>query len=274
MKRTTYFKLGAVVAAAGLFLWFGLTSPENKEVVSPIGLGMHGPKPEMMEQRSALRVPGSAARGRDIALNKVYAGYLATFFCTCPFDASGAVKLAGCSYSPQAGSEHSARVVWTHIVPPSRFGEQRQCWKEGHPDCVKPDGRKYKGRWCCAKRGVDEEFRSMHLDLQNLVPVIDGLRKARSGYPFGEISGEERRYGTCDFEVQERVVEPPRSKRGDIARVYLYLADIHGMPMLPAEREMFEKWHQEDPPSQWERKRNLRIKETQQVGNPYVELGG
>jgi deoxyribonuclease-1 len=38
------------------------------------------------------------------------------------------------------------------------------------------------------------------------------------------IAGEQRPFGACDVEIAERKIEPRPEIRGDIARIYLYMA--------------------------------------------------
>ena len=84
------------------------------------------------------------------------------------------------------------------------------------------DGKKYKGRECCSK--VSDAFRQMQSDMHNLFPTVGEVNGDRSNFVFGEIDGEEREYGQCDFEVAERIAEPMKSIRGDIARSYFYMS--------------------------------------------------
>jgi hypothetical protein len=69
--------------------------------------------------------------------------------------------------------------------------------------------KKYKGRKCCSK--ISYEFKKMQADMHNLFPSIGEVNGDRSNFVFGEIDGEEREYGECDFEVAERIAEPKKS---------------------------------------------------------------
>jgi deoxyribonuclease-1 len=151
-------------------------------------------------------------------------------------------------------------------VPAHAFGHYRRCWTQP-AGC----GREGPGRACCARN--DEDFAAMEADLHNLVPAVGELNGDRSNYTFGTIAGEPREYGACDFEIdrQNATAEPPEHRQGDIARSYLYMATVWGMPLTPAERQQYEDWHELDPPDDWERERNRRIIEVQAVGNPFVE---
>jgi deoxyribonuclease-1 len=50
---------------------------------------------------------------------------------------------------------------------------------------------------------------------------VNGLR---SDYSMAMIEGEQRPFGACDVEIAERKIEPRPEIRGDIARIYLYMA--------------------------------------------------
>ena len=114
----------------------------------------------------------------------------------------------------------------------------------------------------------------MEADLQNLRPAVGELNGDRSDRPYGEVGGEIREYGDCNFEVVGGVAEPEARDRGDIARTYLYFERVWGMTLTASERELFEQWHGDDRPDSWEKKRNGRIKAIQGVGNPFVEAEG
>lgn len=110
----------------------------------------------------------------------------------------------------------------------------------------------------------------------NLSPEIGELNADRSNFQFGEVAGEARDYGACDFEIDRarNTVEAAPSIRGDVARAYLYMHATYGQAALPLTREelaRFEAWHRADPPSEWERTRNARIAAIQGVGNPWIK---
>ena len=69
----------------------------------------------------------------------------------------------------------------------------------------------------------------------NLRPAVGELNADRSDLPYGEIEGEDREYGSCDFEVQGGIAEPEASDRGEIARTYLYMERIWGMTLTEEE---------------------------------------
>lgn len=99
----------------------------------------------------------------------------------------------------------------------------------------------------------------------DLVPVIGELNAERSDRPYGEVEGERREFGACDFEVdrsrRDGPVEPPDNVRGDLARIWLVMAAAYpdGLELTPDERELFERWSASDPVDEWERERARRI---------------
>jgi len=142
-------------------------------------------------------------------------------------------------------------------MPAWVFGHQRKCWQEG-------------GRKACKS---DPKFNKMEADLHNLVPAIGELNGDRSNYKFTMIPDEVRNYGKCDFEVdfKSKTVEPMESIRGDIARIYFYMANRYGVSLSKQQRQLFEVWSKQDPVDDIERDRNARVKEIQGNGNPFVE---
>jgi deoxyribonuclease-1 len=107
--------------------------------------------------------------------------------------------------------------------------------------------------------------------MHNLFPTVGEVNVDRSNYIFGKIDGEEREYGQCDFEVAERIVEPKKSIRGDIARSYFYMSHQYKMAILDDYEEMLREWHLSDPPDEWERDRNSLIEDVQGNRNPYID---
>ena len=214
--------------------------------------------------------PGSFSSAKKKALKVVYSGRRTTFYCGCGYTVRKQVDASKCGYTPRKANVRSRRIEWEHVVPASAFGQHRACWKRGA--CPK-----YKTRKCCGK--IDPEFRRMEADLQNLVPAVGELNADRSNYRFGNIPGEARVYGKCDFEVdrKRKIAEPPKSLRGDIARAYLYMHYAYkrkggksGLPLTKAQIARFVKWHRADPPDYWEKLRNLVIGRIQGGGNPLV----
>ena len=203
--------------------------------------------------------------------DEVYADHRTEAYCGCPYDARGEIDRAACGYVPRGHSRRTRRIEWEHQVPAARFGQGLPCWR----GCPGGD----RGRTCCAHgpdHGGDARFREMLGDMHNLVPAVGELNEDRSDRPYGEVRGEVRAYGSCDFEVEHGVpdgaTEPPGAVRGDVARAWLYMADQYPdrLPLTADERRMFERWSEADPVDAWERERDARIARIQGNHNPFV----
>ena len=55
-----------------------------------------------------------------------------------------------------------------------------------------------------------------------------------------------------------------------MARVWLYMRDVHGVRIDDGEHDMFQRWSEMDPVTQWEKVRDRRITDIQGNSNPYV----
>lgn len=126
----------------------------------------------------------------------------------------------------------------------------------------------------CRERST--EFNRIEADLHNLYPSLTTINAARSSHRFGEVRGESRRYGTCDFEVnpRARVAEPAPAVRGEVARAMFYMAYMYraqGLVIFARSGKLLQQWHNEDPPNMAERERNARIAELQGNTNPFID---
>lgn len=161
-----------------------------------------------------------------------------TLYCGCKMDYSNGnggktIIKESCPYK---GDD---KVSWEHVVPAKRFGQNRVCWTKGNPACKK------KGRECCRK--TDPVFRQMEADPNNLYPVILKLNTMRKDYEYGEIPGEKREFGQCDFELDKihKKAEPRKEARQTIAKVYFYMEKTYGIGLREDEKIMYNKWLKE-----------------------------
>ena len=198
-------------------------------------------------------------------LRKVYRGRPRTLYCDCPYDPKRMqADRKACDYAPR-----SMRVNWEHVVPASHLGNHRPSWRGTDSRC-RNQRPPVEGRSCA--RMIDPEFNRMEGDLYNLYPSLMDLNEARSSRKPGEIRGESRRFGKCDFEVERGFVEPRPAMRGDIARTYLYMqaaypeADI----LRPAVRRLVTRWDKADPVDDAECARAALIAKIQGNENPFV----
>ena len=122
-------------------------------------------------------------------------------------------------------------------------------------------------------RASSDRFNRIEADLHNLYPSRVDVNDARSAYRFGEVPGERRAFGDCDFEVDERkrVAEPRPASRGEIARAMFYMKEEYGLTIFRKSGELLLQWHIQDQPSKHERWRNDRIEEIQGTRNMFVD---
>lgn len=172
--------------------------------------------------------------------------------------------------SPYQGKKYVSRgqkIEWEHIVPASWFRTASpyiaEAWNNGNPKCVTSSGNTYKGRKCAEK--VSFLFNKMEADMYNLVPVIGALNALRSDKPFGIIDGEMREFGeTLDVEINRNMIEVMPSKRGDVARIMLYMNKKYRItfPDHSNTIEMLKQWDAQDPEDAWEKQKKQILKDT------------
>ena len=159
----------------------------------------------------------------------------------------------------------------------------------------------------------------MYTDLHHLFPTDYIVNSMRSNYPYGEVDksktptkqseGGFSKFGICDPAIgytvtngKARVFEPNDEYKGDLARVYFYMAtryeayktnagknrspldwDHSDKTMLdgtifpffkPWALNMLLRWAQQDPISEKEIKRNEAIFGIQKNRNPFVDYPG
>lgn len=190
------------------------------------------------------------------------------YYCGCDYDLkkSPQVYIKRCGFESANKNRRSSRIEWEHVVPASAFASSIPEWLQGSPECVK-QGKRYKGRSCARK--ASKVFRKIEADLFNLVPTIGELNAKRSNLILGEIEGEARAYGSCDFEFTSQLVEPPEETKGDLARIYFYMNKKYRgyLSFTKDHLKQLSKWNNEDPLSNLEVKRLERILKIQE--EPY-----
>ncbi len=153
------------------------------------------------------------------------------------------------------------------MVDPQWVAGHYKCWNE--PICASENGGSVAPERCCYQKS--RHFRNAYNDLHNLVPVVGQLNGNRKGAAYSTVSGERRLYGLCDIEIEDGLLEPPERVRGDIARIYFYMEKYYGAKNSSQQRKVLERWSREDPPDEWEKERNRRIRRAQGNGNEFVE---
>jgi len=183
-----------------------------------------------------------------------------TLYCGCPFQ-DKTPDLAAC-HMGDLTSSRAQRTEAEHVVPASVFGQTRPCWEAA------PSGKDRRNH--CVQ--TDPVFHAFYADLHNLRPVVGAVNAARSNYPFGLVDGEARDFGRCDFEVarEDSRAEPTPEIRGDVARIWRYVADLYGLDLTQGQREQLQVWSAADPVDAWEVELDKQIEKQQGNSNPFV----
>jgi deoxyribonuclease-1 len=106
-------------------------------------------------------------------------------------------------------------------------------------------------------------------DLHNLYPNEAGLEEQRRNDRFGEVAGNGPT-GECGLRSGFKLLEPPASARGNIARALFHMHAEYDLP-LPTALEILQRWHRDDPADQVERIRNDRIAMLQGTRNRFID---
>jgi hypothetical protein len=129
--------------------------------------------------------------------------------------------------------------------------------------------------WLQSMGAGEEPARS---DLHHLFPSEWRSNNKRDNNPFGDTTCEDTACpwsengselgagagGTTVFEVRPKF-------RGDIARAQFYFAVRYERPIEDTVEATLRAWHAQDPPDDFERERNIRIRIWQDNRNPFVD---
>ncbi|MDP5142410.1 endonuclease [Rheinheimera baltica] len=206
-----------------------------------------------------LAAPANFDQAKRLAQG-IHAADAKSFYCDCDISwqgKKGSPNLATCGYQVRKNNQRANRIEWEHIMPAHHFGHQRQCWQEG-------------GRKNCVK--TDSVFRAMEADLYNLKPAIGEVNGDRSNYRFGVLPSTPAQHGACPVKVdfKQRVFEPAPPVRGDIARIYFYMADKYNLNLSRAQQQLFMAWHKQDPVTTKEQDLNRQTAKEMGHDNPFV----
>ena len=178
--------------------------------------------------------------------------------------------------------EQARPVFWRQVYPdggrtlycnrPFKGGRHRSV----NVEHVLPMGWAMKAEGCRKReqcRVSSPRFNRMEADLHNMYPALRRINKARGSFPFAMIPGEERAFGSCDFERDERRrrVEPRPAARGNIARAMFHMKESYGLKIFRRQGEMLKRWNREDPPDAEERRRNDAIERVQGTRNRFID---
>jgi len=185
-------------------------------------------------------------------LFQLYENQRTTFFCEQPFSITGEIT----SYSGKHHPTLSDNITWMNIVPLKKLAPFYGCYQQ---KCVNQKGKILQGLRCCRQR--DTQFQKMEKDLHNVVPETHVLKKQRERYAFTEFSPILTKKTGCHFVIDKKnkQLEPAPSKRGMIARTYLYMKDTYPFRLTEEEMVLYLRWHQQYPVTMAERERNEKI---------------
>lgn len=140
------------------------------------------------------------------------------------------------------------------------------------------------------------EASPMKSDIFHVLPTDGKVNGQRSNYPYGECTGGVKidpkargRLGNCTYPTSYSgtVFEPDDEFKGDIARIYFYMAtryennvnswggEAFGNGTYPGLKpwqiDLMLKWHRQDPVSTKEIQRNNAVYSLQKNRNPFVD---
>lgn len=125
-------------------------------------------------------------------------------------------------------------------------------------------------------------------DLHHLFPTVPLVNSSRSSLPYGVVTNISKCYDVngkhdlCDFieDVHSFVgytaenvqsFEPPDEHKGDVARAMFYFAVRYQKSINGTEEKYLRLWHESDPVSSKEQKRNDDIETEQNNRNPFID---
>lgn len=107
-------------------------------------------------------------------------------------------------------------------------------------------------------------------DLHNLRAAVISVNSSRSNYPFADKPGEYT--GSRSYERMGSTWYPGDEHIGDVARIVLYISVRYNLNLnLVGNLEMFLRWHELDPVSDFELVRNDNIQNIQKNRNPFID---
>lgn len=212
----------------------------------------------------------SFSQVKKILLNQVFNDHRTTIYCGASFTPDKQVILPK-GFIAAKSPKRANRIEWEHILPAENFGRAFTEWREGAPECVKGNGKPYKGR-ACANR-ASAEYRLMQADMYNLYPAIGSVNAARQNYDYTQFAKETpNTFGTCPMKIEDRKAEPPDAVKGLVARTYKYMEWAYSKYRMSNQtRQLMNAWDKTFPATAWECERASRIAAIQGNVNPFTQ---
>ena len=215
---------------------------------------------------SMATAPSSFEEAKKVA-SRIFRKTPVTLYCSCTYNKSNKINLASCNMQSASSHKSARQLEWEHMMPAEFFGIQFPCWTQ--PLCER-NGSHFKGRECCEM--IDANFRLAEAELYNLWPAVGLVNIERSNYAYGILPTHNGFYG-CDFEINTglKIVEPADHAKGIVARATLFMADKQNVPLTTAQRQLYEAWSKEFPPTSWERVWAAKVAAIEGYANPYID---
>ena len=233
-------------------------------VISLIIFGFFGTPVSGMAQRlnSDLFQP-STMISSEIArkqLKKIYlsSGKRRTLHCGCVFDKLNQVFPHLCSDGPVSETGKSKKMIWASLMPPNIFAKSLTCWNKNQ--CGSRAGKKVKRTQCCSE--VSPNFKTRESDMHNIFPMIED--------PASNIMAKDF-FGIWEYRYCKKEGNLRKEIRGNASRAYLYMSFQYKIPLTEKLENSLRSWHFEDPPDEWEEKRNDLIEVIQGNRNPFID---
>jgi deoxyribonuclease I len=117
---------------------------------------------------------------------------------------------------------------------------------------------------------------SQKSDLHHLYPTDSELNSIRGNHPFGVVENPMM-VTKCpisqigDNAQGELVFEPPAAQKGNVARAIFYFSVRYGLKVDKSQEDILKQWNKDDPPDEFEIKRNDEIEKFQGNRNPFID---
>ncbi|OGH01866.1 MAG: hypothetical protein A2600_09335 [Candidatus Lambdaproteobacteria bacterium RIFOXYD1_FULL_56_27] len=221
------------------------------------------------------------------------------FYCGCPLEPSGKLlETKGCYVeesdlnltrqgvaAPQLYADRHLVVEWEHVVPASVLGDRHLTLNKAKKDCRaeqpklpnprEVDSRKLDQAIAACGKEKYERNKTILSDPHNLYPVMGQLNALRGDKVMTAVEPAAELFSLCQFSLDAAFVEPPQRIKGDIARIYYYMANKY--PAKRAEilnfhvRAALLDWCKADPLNDEERQRVQAVVQATGVQNPFLE---
>jgi deoxyribonuclease-1 len=192
----------------------------------------------------------SFSKGKKLLANEVYPKKGKTFYCDCDYNGSS-IRPKNCGLQLNKYKKRKYKLEWEHIVPAHAFGQSFEEWRNAKSIC--PKKKKNSSPRKCARK-KNKLFREMEGNIHNLVPSVGSVNALRSNYSFTALKESEIPVCRAGFKIRNKKVSPPDERRGDIARIYMYMNDKYpGRGIISNKnKKLFMAWDKLDPVTQEE----------------------